>query len=571
MASLSVILFLVTVKSTLCKPEEFRQLVKEANESDQNAYGEGNNSSTVNGQAEKVDTKAQEQLVRLLGEQVKCRGLMTNGSNQGDQVNSVQDSPWCPIAWDGALCWPQTQGGKVTSQPCPSYVYGFNYSANATRTCTLAGSWFTNLSTNESWTNYTSCKLQLGHSEHGSRHSHFEAHVGNIRLVTRIGYAVSLVTLLVAFIILTFNKRLRCPRNNLHLQLFLSFIIRSLVFHVKSTFFTPDTQSILEQIDKTEHYAFLSNEQTDTAYMEQTDIISCKVFTVIWQYSLLANYNWILMEGVYLHNLVFLHIFNDNSSIIKYIIAGWGLPVFVIIPWTIVRVLYENRLCWTTNQIAWHFWIIRGPITISIVLNFVFFINITRVLFVKMFSPATAQFSRGYDYRKWFKSTLVLVPLFGVHYTFLLIFNSISLMSRDLEIVWLYVDLLFTSFQGFFVALLYCFLNGEVQQEMRKWWRNHWLSAAHANSQPPSHSNTYHSILAHSLTYLGRGGRNSIFANDSVRKDSKNSRSPSPQMYGDVLDKRDSASLGVPGAKDLLQPDQLGQEVECQGSSESIM
>ena len=52
--------------------------------------------------------------------------------------------------------------------------------------------------------------------------------------------------------------------------------------------------------------------------------LSCKGFTVIWQYSLLANYNWILMEGIYLHNLIFLYIFNDNTSIMKYVITGWG-------------------------------------------------------------------------------------------------------------------------------------------------------------------------------------------------------------------------------------------------------
>jgi hypothetical protein len=45
---------------------------------------------------------------------------------------------------------------------------------------------------------------------------------------------------------------------------------------------------------------------------------------VIVQYSLLVNYNWILMEGIYLHNLIFLYIFNDNTSIMKYVITGWG-------------------------------------------------------------------------------------------------------------------------------------------------------------------------------------------------------------------------------------------------------
>ncbi|RWS27780.1 secretin receptor-like protein, partial [Leptotrombidium deliense] len=153
-------------------------------------------------------------------------------------------------------------------------------------------------------------------------------HVGNIKLITKIGYSVSLITLVIAFFILTFNKRLQCPRNNLHLQLFLSFIIRSSVFHVKNT-------------------------------------LVCKMFTVVWQYSLLANYNWILMEGLYLHNLIFFNIFTDNSSIIKYII--FGLPIMYISPWIVVKALYENKLCWTTNDNVGYFWIIRGPITLSII------------------------------------------------------------------------------------------------------------------------------------------------------------------------------------------------------------
>lgn len=30
------------------------------------------------------------------------------------------------------------------------------------------------------------------------------------------------------------------------------------------------------------------------------------------------------MEGIYLHNLIFLYIFNDNTSILAYVLAGWG-------------------------------------------------------------------------------------------------------------------------------------------------------------------------------------------------------------------------------------------------------
>ncbi|RWS18454.1 parathyroid hormone/parathyroid hormone-related peptide receptor-like protein, partial [Leptotrombidium deliense] len=67
-------------------------------------------------------------------------------------------------------------------------------------------------------------------------------------------------------------------------------------------------------------------------------------------------------------------------------------------------------------------------------LNFLFFINITRVLFLKMFSSSVAQSNRRYKYSKWFKSTLVLVPLFGVHYAFFLLFNSIAQFSDTVEV-----------------------------------------------------------------------------------------------------------------------------------------
>ncbi|XP_015786558.1 parathyroid hormone 2 receptor isoform X2 [Tetranychus urticae] len=344
----------------------------------------------------------------------------------------------CPLTWDGLMCWPETPAGTQAILPCASYIDVFDKNETATRDCTINGTWFISPTTNESWTDYTRC-----HPNNYSVNPPINEHLPHIKLISKIGYSVSLLTLIIAFLILFCNKRLQCPRNHLHLQLFLSFISRSLLTHVKNIFFT----------------------------LEYNSTLSCKLIIVVWQYSLLANYNWLLMEGLYLHNLVFFNIFNDNSSILKYIILGWSLPVLFIIPWIIARSLYEDTFCWVINKNVALFWIIRGPITISIILNLIFFINITRVLFLKMFSSSSvAQASRCYKYSKWFKSTLVLVPLFGVHYALLLIANWLASLSTSLEIIWLYVDQLFTSFQGFFVALLYCFLNGEVQQEMKKWW-----------------------------------------------------------------------------------------------------
>ncbi|OXB75186.1 UNVERIFIED_CONTAM: hypothetical protein H355_002719 [Colinus virginianus] len=69
--------------------------------------------------------------------------------------------------------------------------------------------------------------------------------------------------------------------------------------------------------------------------------------------------------------------------------------------------------------------------------------------------------------RRLSRSTLLLIPLFGTHY---IVFNFLpehtSLGIR------LYLELCIGSFQGFIVALLYCFLNQETTVECD--WDSDW-------------------------------------------------------------------------------------------------
>ncbi|XP_049274345.1 parathyroid hormone/parathyroid hormone-related peptide receptor-like [Rhipicephalus sanguineus] len=311
----------------------------------------------------------------------------------------------------------------------------------ATKYCTENGTWYFSLQHGHLWTNYSQCIT----GRTSDSLTILEPHLPNIKLISKVGYTVSLVSLFIAFIILASVKRLRCPRNNLHLHLFMSFIFRALAVLVKDAIFV-DGVGLSPDMD-----------------FNQNNVV-CKVFTSFWHYVLMANYCWILMEGLYLHSLVFLAFFTDSSSILRYIALGWGLPVIFLVPWIIVRATLEDILCWTTNATKSYFWIIRGPITISIMVSFVLFINITRVLFVKLFTTGTQE-ARKYRYRKWFKSTLVLVPLFGAHYA-LLLGMSLAAAGDMLELVWLYIDQLFSSFQGFLVATLYCFLNMEAPPAM---------------------------------------------------------------------------------------------------------
>lgn len=50
----------------------------------------------------------------------------------------------------------------------------------------------------------------------------------------------------------------------------------------------------------------------------------CKFITTARQYFIMANSFMVLMEGVYLHNLMFLNLFSDHSRITIYYSLGWG-------------------------------------------------------------------------------------------------------------------------------------------------------------------------------------------------------------------------------------------------------
>ncbi|XP_073892755.1 vasoactive intestinal polypeptide receptor 2 isoform X7 [Macaca fascicularis] len=231
-------------------------------------------------------------------------------------------------------------------------------------------------------------------------------------------------------------RKLHCTRNYIHLNLFLSFILRAI--------------SVLVKDD-----VLYSSSGTLHCPNQPSSWVGCKLSLVFLQYCIMANFFWLLVEGLYLHTLL-VAVLPPGRCFLAYLLIGWGLPTVCIGAWTAARLYLEDTGCWDTNDHSVPWWVIRIPILISIIVNFVLFISIIRILLQKLTSPDVGGNDQS-QYKRLAKSTLLLIPLFGVHYMVFAVF-PISISSKY-QILF---ELCLGSFQGLVVAVLYCFLNSEV-------------------------------------------------------------------------------------------------------------
>lgn len=132
------------------------------------------------------------------------------------------------------------------------------------------------------------------------------------------------------------RRKLRCPRNMLHMHLFMSFMMRALMALLRDIIFVAGIGLPSDIVVKNGESYWLADSDESNWH--------CKAFTSFWQYFILANYSWILMEGLYLHNLVFLALFRDaNSSIFTYVVLGWGEFI-------------QNMFCFPPRNAIYPFW-----------------------------------------------------------------------------------------------------------------------------------------------------------------------------------------------------------------------
>ncbi|XP_077415456.1 growth hormone releasing hormone receptor a isoform X3 [Vanacampus margaritifer] len=343
----------------------------------------------------------------------------------------------CQTEWDQIGCWLRADVGQVVNVSCSDIFQHFSSGQGFVyRNCTTDG-----------WSDiYPPYQEVCAFSDDNGPESE-TSYLSTFRQVYTVGYATSLISLITAIVVFTAFRKFHCTRNYIHVNLFSSFVLRASAVFVKDT-------------------VLFADETLDHCSVSTT---ACKSAVAFFQFSILANYFWLLVEGMYLQTLLALTFVSQRKYFWWYILIGWGLPSTILILWVLTRFFYDDRGCWDDTDNVGIWWIIKGPITASLLVNIVIFINVIRILVQKLKSSAMSGNNDTGHFIRLAKSTLFLIPLFGMHYTvFAFLPENTGVAAR------LYIELGLGSFQGFVVALLYCFMNGEVQAELRRWlWKCH--------------------------------------------------------------------------------------------------
>uniref|UniRef100_A0A669E8A8 Vasoactive intestinal peptide receptor 2 n=1 Tax=Oreochromis niloticus TaxID=8128 RepID=A0A669E8A8_ORENI len=342
--------------------------------------------------------------------------------------------PGCKGDWDSIACWERAGFGETVTIPCPRVLRTvFGREGNISRNCTTAG-W------SDVFPNITSvCGADTSQDK--------LVFYLVVQTLYTLGHSLSLIALTTGCAILCLFRKLHCTRNYIHLNLFFSFILRAVAVLVKDD--------------------ILFNRNSHCS--NQPSLVGCKASLVFFQYFIMANFFWLLVEGLYLHTLLVV-IFSENRHFIVYMFIGWGIP------------------------------------TVFVSVNFIQFICIIRILVQKLRCPDVGGNDQS-QYRRLAKSTLLLIPLFGIHYV---VFVTLSeSIAEDYKI---FFDLALGSFQGLVVAILYCFLNSEVQGELKRKWRSMCLNCRLSRSR---HNNTSRNGSQHMVQFHSNSRTQSILQTET--------------------------------------------------------
>lgn len=336
---------------------------------------------------------------------------------------------YCNATFDGYTCWDYAKAGSKTFGQCPVFmVFQFGHQLGLPfKDCNTDGTWYRHPETNLPWTDYSPCS----HTDKVQR-------AKNVLYVYFIGYGLSIVAMIMALLIFSCFRKLKCTRITIHKHLFLSYTLAAILWisYYATSAFDP--------------------------HILQENPVWCRLLHVLAQYVTVCNYAWMFCEGFFLHTLLILAFTNERNLLAICYFIGWGVPVIPSIIYSILRSTSGDgdTRCWHDDTFL--IWIFSGPIALSLFINVIFLVNILRIVCSKVRS---IQQGASNPIRQSIRATCILIPLLGIQY-FALPFRP-NAGDEQGQYVYDMVSASLSSFQGLLVALLFCFFNGEVLTLLR--------------------------------------------------------------------------------------------------------
>uniref|UniRef100_A0A3B5L7G1 Uncharacterized protein n=1 Tax=Xiphophorus couchianus TaxID=32473 RepID=A0A3B5L7G1_9TELE len=286
--------------------------------------------------------------------------LISKRMEYWQNCNSTLTSAPFPASgsFDMFVCWPHSSPGNV-SVPCPPFLPWITEDGNrrAYRECLENGSWRKMKNSSDPWRHDSECKED----------QYFKDKVVGFFFVLRTFTTLSLLYFL------------HCTRNYIHMNLFVSFILRAAAVISKEIIF---------------HLMYSNLPKNDPGWNSYS---SSAVSKVCMEYFVACNYFWLLVEAIFLHTLLFTAVLTKRCLLKKYILLGWGKSWAHADFVTGKRVQCDALKC-----------------TINMFMQVIFFIFIK--ILMLLLSKLKADQVKFTDYRySLARATLVLIPLLGIH------------------------------------------------------------------------------------------------------------------------------------------------------------
>nr|XP_023012794.1 corticotropin-releasing factor receptor 2-like [Leptinotarsa decemlineata] len=395
-----------------------------------------------------------------------CREAVDCCKHHMNNDNIMLNSTHCPAVWDAWSCFPPTPVGTTAKLPCSGQAYQSPDAVcrlESEKECIQNGDhadWI-------SQTNYQTCAIAPIYRRRYNFHIKF--------LGTCVVFCIPAIV-----IFLVFEKLRKTTRVVLHRNLLIAICVRNAMTIMSK-------EIVLIDALKTSAY---------THHIMDNNGIGCRILAFLETSSINSIYACMILDGFYLHKVI-VRAFAKEIKMKHIYIALVVLTFSSSIPWAIAMAALEAKNCWMVDIHNLQ-WIVDGYRIVILVINTIFLMDIIRVMLLKMKHGGTTRQTMAA-----FRATLFLIPLFGLH----ILITAKKLVYDDscaAEDLYDYARYSMESLQGILVAILFCYANKEVKNELRNAYRK---LAIHLNQKYGwniGEEAIYNNRRATTATYVGK-------------------------------------------------------------------